>query len=645
MSPNYPGFALQPARATDQVPAGISTMVRSALGYGRPLADSLRRHLERVVGQDLRALRTHVDQRADAIATALRADAVSVGADVFFRAGAFRPDHPAGLRLLGHEVGHCVAAAAGPTDRVADGSTVVENRVSAEHWADTVAAGVMTGTAVPGTAPLRRPGADSDLVLSRHASWEHRLLGDAPAADLNAIANRLPNREQLLMELRDFLYMWHQDPQNVTQQMINRRYPYVRTLRLNTSGLLVTYGELNTLPDYLAAPEVMDSLPANYLLPILQAVRQEGYNRVQQLLGGSTASFAGSVAINSGWSMIDLLWETRAIDSLTPNFGPGGTNHYTALVGRNACHFAPFSWYRWQTFYTIARAKALQAFQTPDPGTKARLTRQAWVNHGYADHFLQDSFAAGHLVNKTLIMQWFVDWAADKWYIPVADWDQVKFMTAARQPGLSAQGLYNMANPGTVRDPQTAEEQPTRQQRMDMCGVVADGGSQQQSYYNYLAFLNSTVVQSSSGALHDYFNANSLWAASVAQPQKYQLWGDDTMLNGGAGVGFASQTAHQSQQSILDLLNTGQTAITVQQLFDQFPTMVSSTQAEALQPLQQWNNGLRSVANQLFPSVHYYLLRAYPRIGRISVDAPSATASVRLSAERRDLVPATPPSA
>ncbi|MEO7260617.1 MAG: hypothetical protein ABI047_05085 [Jatrophihabitantaceae bacterium] len=471
------------------------------------------------------------------------------------------------------------------------------------------------------------------------------MLGDAPAADLNAIATGLPNRQQLLQDLRDFLFMWHQSPQSVTQQMINARYPYIRTLQLTTSGLLVTYGELNTLPDYLASPDVMDSLPAEYLLPILQAVRQEGYNKVQGLLNGSTASFAGSVAINSGWSMLDLLYETRAIDSLTQNFGPNGTDHYTGLVGRNACHFAPYSWYRWQTFYMIARGKALLAYQAQDPASQARLTRQAWINHGYADHFLQDSFAAGHLVNKTQIMQWFIEWAVDKWYVPVADWDQVKLMTTALQPGLSAQALYNQANPGNVRDPQTAEEQATELARMNMCGVVANGGTQEQSYLNYLAFLNSTVVQSSSGALHDHFNATSLWVTSVAQPQAFQIWGDDTMLNGGAGVGFASLTAHQSQRSIIDILNTGQTATTVQQLFDQFPTQVSSTQAGALQPLQQWNNGLQATANDLFPAVHYYLLRAYPRIGKISVDQPPAAAAMTLSAEKRDLVPAIPPSA
>ena len=39
--------------------------------------------------------------------------------------------------------------------------------------------------------------------------------------------------------------------------------------------------------------------------------------------------------------------------------------------------------------------------------------RQALIKNGYADHFLQDSFAAGHLVNKTLVMQWWVEFVND----------------------------------------------------------------------------------------------------------------------------------------------------------------------------------------------------------------------------------------
>jgi hypothetical protein len=609
------------------------------------LPRSLRARLERASGADLSEVSVHRGAHARALTRLLGTEAVTCGQDIFIDPAGYLPGNRDGEALLAHEVAHTLAP--NSTVGMHGQGVIVDASAESERAADRLAARALAGSkAAP--RPAANAGAtpaDQETVLLRpHASWEHRLLGDAPGADLNAIANNLPQRQQLLQDLRDFLYMWHQNPLSVTEAMIAQRYPYIRTVRLTASNLLVTYGELNTLPDYLSGPVAMDDLPANILLPILQAVRQEGYNRVQALLGGQTMTFQGSVAINSGWSIVDLLWETRAVDQLTTGLGPQGTDHYTALVGRNACHFAPYAWYRWQTFYMIARAEATNSYLAQDPVVKARLARQAWINLGYADHFLQDSFAAGHLVNKTLIMQWFIEWVADKWYVPVADWADVSTMTTARQPGIWAPQAYNMAAPGTTRDPQTAEEQPTLQQRMDTCGVAAEAGTQQAAYLRFISFLNSTVTQSSSGALHDYFNAQSVWAASVAFPKGFLLWGDDTMLNGGAGVEIADDTAHLSQQSIADILATGNTQITPATIFNRLPTQVSNNQQTPLAPIETWNLGLRNLAFEQFPAVHYYVLRAYPRIGQISIDQPAELVAA-LASHQAALVSATPPSA
>lgn len=99
------------------------------------------------------------------------------------------------------------------------------------------------------------------VTIQCHASWEHRLLGDASAADLGRLAHGSTDRPAALQALRDFLEIWHHDPDHVTPEEIAGRCPGVRTLTLRASGLLVTYGELNTLPDYLSDPTAMDSLP------------------------------------------------------------------------------------------------------------------------------------------------------------------------------------------------------------------------------------------------------------------------------------------------------------------------------------------------------------------------------------------------
>lgn len=595
----------------------------AAAESGQALPPGLRRRLERSLGADLAQVRWHDDPHAHRMAAGHGADAVASGAHVYFAAGRADLSSEASQRLLAHEVAHLVQqsrmTATTQGGRHLDGGWIA----GLESAADRDAERFMRGLAAPAgserlTVTAARPG---PAFVQRHASWEHRLLGDAPTSDLVAIALQQANRTQVLQQILGFLGMWKDDPLSVTPAMINARYPGIRTLTLATSGLLVTYGELNTLPDYMPNPTVLDQQPQSIMLPILQAVRQEGYNWVNWLLGTVLpTSFAYAVSMPTNNAFIDLIAETKALDSLTANVGPAQTNHYTAVVARNACHFAPYSWYRWQQFHMIARDLATQAHASTDSARTAMLTSMAWRNHGYADHFLQDSFAAGHLINKNLVMQWFVEWAATKWYVPVPDWDKVKNMTTGAQPNLAACGLYNRANPGTIFDPQTADEQITLAARMAMTGVTGTPGIPQASAYtNYLAFLNSTVVQSASGVLHDYFNANSLYVGSVANPTQYQIWGDDTLLNGGAGVGIASSTAHLSQQALLDILGSGSTSISVQSVMDCFPSTVTAANGSVVS-LQQWNQGLRSQAMGLFPDVHYFVLRAQPYIGSVSVD-------------------------
>ena len=205
------------------------------------------------------------------------------------------------------------------------------------------------------------------------------------------------------------------------------------------------------------------------------------------------------------------------------------------------------------------------------PRTRRRSTTRG-IQHGYADHFLQDSFAAGHLINKTLVMQWFVEWASQKWFESVPDWVEVQTMTTTRQPGIAARGLYS-PTPGGVRDPQTDQEQATLAARIAMSGVQADGSiTQATAYQNYLILLNNAVTQSATLAVHDYLNKNGLDVASVDQPTPYQVWGDGTLLTGGDGVRIASDTAHMSQQSIQDVLDKGSTTITADKIRSRFPT-------------------------------------------------------------------------
>ena len=578
------------------------------------LDGATRDRLETQLGADLSDVRCHTDAVAHAVTTAMGADAVTVGSDVFFAPGRLRPDTRDGLALLAHEIAHVLQ------QRRADASQRPEVGAHADAWerhADDVARRVVAGETV---RDAEGPGGPVPLVQC-HSSFEHRMLGDVAAAQLDA-GEAWPATLQTQIDL---LWEWNSDPLGVTEADVHRHCPGLPTLRLEASGLLVTYGELNALPDYIANAAVADTLPAEVLLPILQFIRQEGFIKLNALRGVKTSkAFAGAVArphaILPG--LINTILESLATDKLTRGLGINGEDHYSAVLGRNACHFAPYSWHRWHAAHAIARDLATRAHAARDSGDRARLTHEALLHVGYADHFLQDSFAAGHLVNKTLIMQWFVEWAAGQSRVPVAEWQAIKTMTTALQPGLAGRGLYNdVVAPSN--DPQTAVEQPTYLARLQATGLVpGPGEAQETTYQRYLAFLSSLITQSSSAAIHDHYNAVSLKVSSETDGA-YEVWGDDTLFSGAdwsRGARITGEVATMSRTAVQELVATGRTDITVDAIAKRLPTKADD--GTGLVPLEQWNDSQKTFCEQrLFPKLHDIIVRATaPSIANVSRD-------------------------
>ncbi len=597
-----------------------TSMSAVLLGFedeGSVLPRALRAQLERALGIDLGDVRIHAGRRADRLASALGADAFTCGTHIVFRSGMYDPEHANGRRLIAHEAVHVLQQARA---QKADSS--------AEREAEEMAGAFLDGIVADRRWPAPRPGFGD--TIQRHVSFEHRMLGDNSTSDLVAISTGGPQRQVILSNQIQLLQKWQYDPGSVTERDIAALCPWIRTLRLGPGNVLVTYGELNALPDYFANPVALDTLPAGVVLPILQCIRQEGYNQLTLLQSGSNPNVTFKGAASAPWrlSMVNAIMETSALDTLTFGLGINGSDHYQGLLARNACHFAPYSWYRWQANHIIARDLALRAHVASDSGERARLTREAWVFHGYADHFLQDSFAAGHLVNKTLVMQWFVEWAAAQTFLPVADWDLIKNMTVALQPGLAGPSLYDPNRIPLSTDPQTADEQLTIGGRMRATGVSAQGGTPQATaYQNFLTLLTSAAAQLASANLHDYYNANSAWVSSIAQPAAYEVWGDDTLFtgaNGGSGVAATSGAAQLSQEALVEILANGTSGISTEAIRQHFPNRAGSS-STTLTDLQTWNNQQKGSCFSSFdsfgPTLKTLLLRfASPRLGTASRD-------------------------
>jgi hypothetical protein len=96
----------------------VEAAIAAASGGGIRLNGSVAHQVGGAYGQPLGEVRVHHDDHAAALSRAVSARAFTVGNDIFFGAGEYRPSSAPGRDLLAHELAHVVqqrgAPSAGP---------------------------------------------------------------------------------------------------------------------------------------------------------------------------------------------------------------------------------------------------------------------------------------------------------------------------------------------------------------------------------------------------------------------------------------------------------------------------------------------------------------------------------------------------
>jgi hypothetical protein len=82
--------------------------IRSDLGSGQDLESGVRSRMERAFGHDFNNVRVHIDARAAQLSTRLNARAFTIGSDVGFGGGEYRPGTLSGDALIAHELAHVI---------------------------------------------------------------------------------------------------------------------------------------------------------------------------------------------------------------------------------------------------------------------------------------------------------------------------------------------------------------------------------------------------------------------------------------------------------------------------------------------------------------------------------------------------------
>jgi hypothetical protein len=452
---------------------------------------------------------------------------------------------------------------------VAGGLAVAPAVSAEEREAEAAADALLSGRPFAFARPVVPSGESAawrTLVIQRYMAWEHYMLGDLDPAQVNP--EHLEAQCALLERLG-------RDPRNVDEERLRAEHQGLETLRLPGSGLVVTLGELNVLPDYLAHPAEIETAPEAFLLPLIQSIRSLNITELRRSAGrpGPCPRLVSSLRYPRLRGLAEI-GEVLEVDALGRRCGFAPWKLYSSAVGRNAGHFAPFSWHRWRSYHLMARQLIARSLAAAGDD-REKLRTRARIYAGYADHFLQDSYAAGHLINKTLIMQWYVEWLAGA-RVPCLDRHVLTRMTSSMQPFLHD------------RDPQSVVEAPTLAARIEASGVIGSCDQERRdAYAAYLAMLGSSVAQMAASLLHGHFNKQSLVVAADPDGPSFRIHGDRTLLAGGGRLHVAQATA-ASRRAIAELLDFGETDTTCQEIFDGFPDHVE--QGGRLVTLRQWHD-------------------------------------------------------
>ena len=115
IAPASAGVARRATAAAGRVSGGrqpldskVASSIQSARGGGRGLDETVRRSMEDSFGVNFSGVKVHADSQADSLSQSLQARAFTVGRDVFFRQGQYRPGSTEGRQLLAHELTHVV---------------------------------------------------------------------------------------------------------------------------------------------------------------------------------------------------------------------------------------------------------------------------------------------------------------------------------------------------------------------------------------------------------------------------------------------------------------------------------------------------------------------------------------------------------
>ena len=323
-----------------------------------------------------------------------------------------------------------------------------------------------------------RPVSRSRRVVQRYASSEHKDLGDAATS------------RTITLEL------WTGPPNPFSQ----------------TKKVTLSYGTVNALlGDLYEGWAQLKKAPAPEV------------ERLAGLVSDEQAARAKGKPLPT-----ETQWETATAGRRTGAVQPGGaTRTYLELAEDNTAHFTPANRERFTTAHKAALAKALEAFALTGKGDVAGAKAagdEALGMNAEADHFLEDAFAAGHLVNKSMIRLATLQF----WSGGVCTVARDNIQAAARSDQARIWREIEVNVLPSLSGAQSFALQHVLGRQEAISRVIDQILDRLQDQPDKLANLGAKLV-------HDYLNTNGVMVFSEADPSAgWRTFGDNFLAKGGS---------------------------------------------------------------------------------------------------------------
>ncbi|HKP81967.1 MAG TPA: DUF4157 domain-containing protein [Pyrinomonadaceae bacterium] len=362
--------------APGNIPGTTANHIASMNGRGSPLPDSTRAFFEPRLGADLSQVRVHTDSQAAESASSINARAFTVGPNIAFGSGQYAPESERGRQLLAHELTHVMQQ----SHKV---SPMIQRWGELEH---------KTAGNEPQNEFPYRGTISVDMTALRKTPRK-------PANDqYGNISLDLFSGAKVLVVGKERAWL------QVVVEKGTARDKKGATVVADTATGYVSKELITKSPDTFDADlPIAGGLNLSY--GDLTAMGGDHFKDLSQLMGEASTGL-GRAKLRKLRDTIDNL-KTKSVDFDDPNvISQDYADRFKDLALVNVPHFSQggTSGSTWFMMHSEATAKA---FEAGGKGQTDGLMR-AYVINGFADHFLTDSFSAGHVrVPRQQIIEYY----------------------------------------------------------------------------------------------------------------------------------------------------------------------------------------------------------------------------------------------